>query len=190
MSIGDKSGDWQNTTSQHLIRVRRQLQRNLISAYKGWWLWRRVIKSAEVGKDTAVILLPSCDREINRLALLYLDDMLKSNKYKNAVILTHDKTIKKCTQLFSKNIVDVVAFSRHDAECLMQLYCLYEFDRRIVVAALDEPNGRIGSALIGKRGATAEELFVIGVYRIYPFARLNLPTYTGVDDEIRAFLNK
>ena len=114
--------------------------------------------------------------------------MLKSRKYKNAVILTHDPAVKKCAPLFSKNILRVVDFSRKKAERLMQFYCLYEFDKRFTVASLDEPNGRNGSALIGKRGTTVEEIFVIGVYRVYPFTRPEAPAYTGDDPEIENFL--
>ena len=173
--------------SNHLKQVKRQLYRNLISAYRGWWQWHKIIHKKGVG-NTAVILLPSCNREINYLALLYLDDMLKSRKYKDAVILTHDPAVMKCAQLFSRNILRVVPFKRKKAEHLMQFYCLYEFDKRFIVASLDEPNGRNGSALIGKRGTTVEEIFVIGVYRVYPFERPPAPVYSGDDADIKAFL--
>lgn len=176
------------STSKHLKQVKRQLYLNLISAYRGWWQWHKVIKGKGVDGTTAVILLPSCEREINHLALLYLDDMLKSHKYKNAVILTHDPAVEKSAPLFSKNILRVIHFSRKKAEHLMQFYCLYEFDKRFMVASLDEPNGRNGSRLIGKRGTTAEEIFVIGVYRVYPFQRPQPPVYTGDDPEIKEFL--
>lgn len=175
-------------TSKHLKQVKRQLYLNLISAYRGWWQWHKVIKGKGITGNTAVILLPDCDREINHLALLYLDDMLKSRNYKNAVILTHDPAVKKSVSLFSQNILRVISFSRKKAEHLMQFYCLYEFDKRFTVASLDEPNGRNGSALIGKRGTTIEEIFVIGVYRVYPFQRPQAPVYTGNDPEIRIFL--
>jgi len=174
--------------SEHLKQVRRQLYRNLIAAYRGWWQWHKVIKGKGVAGNTAVVLLPSCDREINHLALLYLDEMLKSRKYKNAVVLTHDPAVLSCAGLFSKNILRIVSFSRKKAEDLMQFYCLYEFDKRFIVASLDEPSGRNGSALLGKRGTTAEEIFVIGVYRVYPFQRPEAPIYDGDDPEIKLFL--
>ncbi len=176
------------STSKHLKQVKRQLYRNLISAYKGWWHWHKIVKGKGVEGNTAVILLPDRNRETNHLALLYLDAMLKSRRYKNAVLLTHDPAVKKCAALFSKNILRVVNFSRRKAEHLMQFYCLYEFDKRFTVASLDEPNGRNGSALIGKRGTTVEEIFVIGVYRVYPFTRPRAPTYAGDDPEIKTFL--
>ena len=174
--------------SEHLKKVRRQLYKNLISAYKGWWQWHKVVKADGVEGNTAVILLPGCDREINHLALLYLDEMLKSRQYKNAVLLTHDLAVKKCAGLFSQNILRVVDFSRKKAEHLMRFYCLYEFDKRFICASLDEPNGRNGSALIGKKGTTVEEIFVIGVYRVYPFTRPEAPKYGGDDPEIKNFL--
>lgn len=174
--------------SKHLKQVKRQLYRNLISAYRGWWQWHKVVKSKGVECNTAIILLPSCDREINYLALLYLDGMLNSRKYKNAVILTHDPAVKKCAQIFSSNVLRVVSFSRKKAEHLMQFYCLYEFDKRFICASLDEPAGRNGSAFVGKRGITKEEIFAVGVYRIHPFDEPDGPAYAGDDDEIKIFL--
>lgn len=176
-------------TSKHLKQVKRQLYRNLISAYQGWWQWHKITKRKGVS-NTAVILLPSGERETNLLSLLYLDAMLKSRKHTNAIILTHDPEVIKSAHLFSNKILDVVNFSRKKAEHLMQFYCLYEFDKRFIVASLDEPNGRNGSALLGKRGTTKEEIFVIGVYRVYPFERPPLPEYTGDDEEIRNFLKE
>lgn len=175
-------------TSKHLKQVKHQLYLKLISAYRGWWQWHKIIKGKGVEGETAVILLPDCNRETNHLALLYLDDMLKSRGFKNAVLLTHDSVVEKCAPLFSQNILRVISFNRKKAEHLMQFYCLYEFDKRFTVASLDEPNGRNGSKLIGKRGTTVEEIFVIGVYQVYPFQRPHPPAYSGNDPEIITFL--
>lgn len=174
-------------TSNHLKQVKRQMYRNLLAAYQGWWQWHKIVKQKGVA-NTAVVLLPSCEKKTNLLALLYLDAMLKKRKYKNAVILTHDPSVKKSAELFSRNILSVISFSRKKAENLMQFYCLYEFDKRFIVASLDEPNGRNGSVLVGKRGTTQEEIFVIGVYQVYPFERPCIPVYTGEDQEVKAFL--
>ena len=62
------------------------------------------------------------------------------------------------------------------------------FDSRFIVASLDEPNGRNGSVLIGKKGTTLEEIFVVGVYQVYPFTRPSGPAYQGDDSEVAAFL--
>ena len=176
-------------TIRHLRRVKRQLYRNLVLSYMGWWHWVMINRIKGVGANTAVVLLPSLDRETNYLALLYLDDMLRSRKYANAVILTHDPAVLRAAPLFSDKILKTVSFSRKKAEHLMQYYCLYEFNKRFIVASLDEPNGRNGSALVGKRGTTKEEIFVIGVYRVYPFTRPDAPAYEGDDGIVREFLS-
>lgn len=176
------------SASKHLKTVKKQLYKNLFAAYRGWWYWRGIVKRKGVDNRTAVVLLPSCDKEINFLALLYLDDMLKKRNYTKAVILTHDTRVQKSAMLFSTNILEVVTFERKKAEDLMQFYCLYEFDRRFIVASLDEPNGRNADKLIGKRGTTKEELLVIGVYRLWPFERPRTPIYRGQDMEIIEFL--
>lgn len=179
----------QHAVKKHLKDVKRQLYKNLIASYRGWWQWHKIVKKKDVN-NTAVILLPDCDQETNLLALLYLDIMLKRRKHQNAVILTHDPAVEKCAYLFSKNILRVIPFSREQAKDLMQFYCLYEFDKRFIVASLDEPNGRNGSRLIGKKGTTKEEIFVIGVYRVYPFERPALPIYDGDDLMIKEFLKE
>jgi hypothetical protein len=172
----------------HLKEVKRQLYKNLIAAYRGWWQWHKIVKSKGILPNTAVVLLPSCDRVTNLLALLYLDAMLEYRKQQNAIILTHDKAVIASASLFSNKILRVIPFSRKKAEDLMQFYSLYEFDKRFIVASFDEPNGRNGSSLIGKRGTTKEEIFVIGIYRVYPFTRPEIPVYTGENELIRNFL--
>lgn len=176
------------STSTHLKEVKRQLYKNLVAAYRGWWSWRKLIRKKGVNDKTLVLLLPSCDKEINYFALAYLDELLEKRKYQNALVLTHDETVKKCGMLFSDNIIEIVFFSRKKAEDLMQFYCLYEFDKRFIVASLDEPNGRNASRVVGKRDTTKEEVFVIGVYRLYPFQRPQAPFYAGNDSEIINFL--
>ena len=176
------------SASKHLKKVKRQMYKNLFAAYCGWWSWKKIIKRKEVSNRTVILLLPSCDREVNYFALLHLDELLKKRNFDNALILSHDGAVKKSAALFSDKILDVIEYSRKNAENLMQFYCLYDFDRRFIVASLDEPTGRNASRLIGKRGTTKEELLVIGVYRVYPFKRLQTPLYHGDDVEIIGFL--
>ncbi len=172
---------------KHLRQVRRQLYKNLFKSYQGWYRWHKIVKKYKLG-NTAVVLLPSNDREYNYNALLYLNQMLAVRKFDNAVILTYSNVVIKSAALFSEKILGVEDFSRKYAEQLMQYYCLYEFDKRLIVASLDEPNGRNGRTLIGKRGTTIEEIFVIGVYRVYPYEQLIAPKYEGSDEEILRFL--
>ena len=187
--ISPLSKEEQKEVKKHLKKVKRQLYRNLLRAYYGWWCWFWVCRTKGFG-NTAVVLIPGEDKEISYLSLLYLDQMLDARKHDNAIILTHDSVVIKAAPYFSNRILKAKAFSRKKAEALMQLYCLYEFNERFFVASLDEPNGRNGSRLVGKRGTTIEEVFVIGVYRLYPVNRPPLPQLVSINDsEVRDFLS-
>lgn len=174
---------------KHLLNVKVHLYLNLIAAYRGWWCWHRVICAKDVD-NTAIILFPSNDMEINYLGLLYLDQMLDLRKFDNAIILTDNEIIKKSSNLFSNRILNVLDVSRRNIDDLIQFYCLYEFDKRFIVASIDDPHGRNGSRMLGKKGITKEEIFVIGIYKLYPIKRPKRPCYCGSDNDIIKFLSK
>jgi hypothetical protein len=132
--------------------------------------------------------MPSENRDYNFTALLYLNQMLDAKSYKNAVVLTYDPSVAKSANLFSDRIIGVELINRKKAEYLMQYYCLYEFDKRLIIASLDEPNGRNGLAVVGKHGITLEETFVIGVYKLYPFYKPVEPVFHGNDQMIKDFI--
>jgi hypothetical protein len=177
---------------EHLRQVRKQLRRNLWKAYRGWWYWRTTLKKYRKTdiKNTAVILMPEAHDRDNYFALRYIDQMLRQHKFRKALILTHSGTVKKSAELFSNAITAVVDCPRKKAEELMQFYCLYNFDKRFFCASLDEPYGRNGSRIIGARGITAEEIFVIGVYRTYPYEQMPPPKYEGDDTKVAEFLKQ
>jgi hypothetical protein len=162
---------------KHLKEVRRQLYKNLCKAYRGWWYWHCTLKKYKKQNiaQSAVVLLPGSDERDNYLTLLYLDRMLKQHKFAKALILTHSDVVKANAGLFSGNILDIVDCPRKKAEELMQFYCLYNFDKRFFCASLDEPYGRNGSRMIGAKGISPEEIFAIGVYRIYPYIKQEPP---------------
>lgn len=174
---------------KHLRQMKHCMHRNLVSAYKGWWQWKR-IKRIEGFGQTAVILLPEKNREINRIALCYLDQLLEVHHYTNAVILSVDSDIKEAAPLFSDKILRVKTYSRRKAHNLLQLYCLLDFDERFVCASLQEPFGRKGDQVVGLHGTTTEEAFVVGVYGIYPFVPMQLPRYDGENPILTHFLQE
>lgn len=173
---------------RHLRDVKLRLYINLFNAYRGLWQWHLINKTKGFDK-TEVVLLPGLDHESNYLALIYLDKLLDRKGADNAVILTYDPGVLKTAKLFSDRILDVRKFDRKKCEHLMQLYSLYEFAPNFTCASIDEPYGRNGDKLVGKRGTTKEEIFVIGVYRLYPFERPERPKYIGDDRDILNFLD-
>ncbi|WP_411678498.1 hypothetical protein [Caproicibacter sp.] len=169
------------------INLRKTLRRNLRKAYQGWYLWHCLVKKYRL-QNTAVVLMPSENRDYNYYALLYLDQMLEKKGFKSAILLTHDDAVVKSASLFSAKIEAVQPFSREQAEKLMQFYSMFEFDVRFLVASLEEPAGRNSTGLIGKKGTTAEEIFAIGVYGLLPLKKEKPPQYSGNNPAILSFL--
>lgn len=174
---------------KEMRKLKRTMRRQLVQAYRGWWFWHRLVRRYRLGR-TKVVLLPGKNTAYNYTALLYLDQMLREQGFKNAIILTTEKTVARAAELFSKNILSVELIRRGRAERLMQFYCLYEFDVRFVVASLEEPEGRNAAGLIGKNGTTIGELMAIGVYKIAQFQKEKPPVYIGNDPEIQKFLTE
>lgn len=151
--------------------VKRCLKKSIWQCRCGYLLWHQLIKKHPEIQNTAVVLMPSCDDADNYYAMLYLDQFLESTKRDNAVILSYDERVRAAASDFSANITSVIPFSRKKAELLMKYASLYEFDNRLVIASLEEPTGRKGRSLVGVKNLTAEEIFAMGVYRLYPFRK-------------------
>lgn len=172
----------------NIREIKKSLFKRLLMCYQGWWEWHKIVRRKSVDYTTAVILLPSDNQEYSYYALLHLNAMLPTRGFDSAVILTHDPVVMEAAHLFSDKIRETIFFERKKAERLMQYACLYTFDLRLVIASLEEPSGRKGETLVGKRGLTREEVFAVGVYRIYP-EKVEAPVYRGTDQKIRSFLN-
>ena len=137
---------------------------------------------------TAVILIPDGDRECSFFALAYLNRLLEQRGWENAILLSTDTLIPKCADYFSNRILAVKILRPEQENDLLQLACLYRFDDRFICASVDCPEGRNGSALIGKKGLTKEEIFVVGVYGLCPFQQAHIPAYGGTDPDIMRFM--
>lgn len=168
-------------------RIKKLLYRHLLKSYRGWWYWHWIDKRRTVDGTTAVLLFPSVNQKDEYYALLHLDEMMPTRGFNKAIILTVDPVVAKVAPLFSKNIRETLCITRKKAECLMQYACLFTFDLRFIIASIDEPVGRKGETLVGKRGITREEVFCVGVYRVYPQKKAG-PVYKGSDVEVRRFL--
>ena len=140
--------------------------------YLGYWMWHALIKKHPEIQNTAVIILPTKRDSYSYYSLLYLDQFLEKSNRDNAVILTFDKKVIQTARDFSSNIVSIIPVTRRKMKYILTYASLYEFDNRLIIASLEEPVGRNGRNLIGIKGLTEEEIFVIGVYRIFPFVKL------------------
>lgn len=171
----------------HLRSIRNQLLKNTVSCFRGWWVWHQICKTQGMDR-TAVILILADDHECSFFALAYLDQLLKQRGWENAILLSTDSLILRCAAYFSNKILTGKRLEPGQENDLLQLACLYQFDDRFICASIDYPEGRNGSALIGKKGLTKEEIFAVGVYGLSPFQPAHFQTYGGTDSDFVRFM--
>lgn len=147
------------------------LEKDIEKAYKGRQLWIELRDKHQWGDGDYVILMPSDDKECNYYSLLYLNSFINQNKGQRAYLLTCDEGVKRNAARFSDKICDIIDFSRESAECLMKFYSLYTFTDKLIIASLNEPEGRSGLRLIGKKGLSVEEIVAIGIYGLRKFEK-------------------
>lgn len=173
--------------ARHLRSIRNQMLKNVVSCFRGWWVWHQICKTRGMNR-TAVILIFKEDHECSFFALAYLDQLLKQRGWENAILLSTDSLALRCAACFSNKILAIKRLEPEQENDLLQLACLYQFDDRFICASIDRPEGRNGSALIGKKGLTKEEIFAVGVYGLSPFQPAHIQTYGGTDPGFIRFM--
>lgn len=163
------------------------LGENIKLASLGRSLWISFIENYKLGDRDFVLLMPSANRDYNYYSLLYINQFIQEKKADKVYILTFDEKVKKSYHLFSDK-TEVVHFSREDARKLMKFYSLYMFTDKLIIASLDEPEGRTGIQLIGKKGITLEEIIAVGVFGLREFRKEKPLVYTGNDSDVISFL--
>lgn len=136
------------------------LNESIEMARKGREHWMHISETYNVDDKSYVVLLPDCNKEINEISIGAINKLAdNSNKI---IVLTHDNSIMGYKDF--KNNVDVIEFGRKEAEELMKFYALYQFTNKLIIVSLNEPEGRYGEGLIGKKGITLKELVYIGIF--------------------------
>ncbi|AGF58317.1 hypothetical protein B0P06_003368 [Clostridium saccharoperbutylacetonicum] len=171
------------------MEIRQILEQNINKAQEGRNLWIEICNKYKLGDEDYVILMPSLNAEYNYYALLHLSEFIDRVRAEKIIILTYDENVKKIGKMFSNKICDIYDFSREEAEYLMKFYCLYMFTDKLIIISLEEPEGRNGRQLIGKKGITLEELIAIGIYGLKECKKIIPPNYNGNDEKIKKFLS-
>lgn len=151
---------------EELLEKRRQ------QAQHGRDLWLSFVKQDELENGTYALLLPPDTPEYHEPALKHLPEYLKRRNAKGAVVLDvwekEDEDEKQERERFLRTyspLIQRVGFiSREDYEALLRFYCLYEFTDRLLIASLEEPDGRLGKNMIGKKDLTIEDLIRVTLY--------------------------
>ena len=145
--------------------VKEDVLRRIDEAKQGRELWIDLIETYGINNNDQVILFPSEYDEWAYYGAVHLDRFIKTFGYKRAIALCHDEKIMDCIREHSIN-PEIHHFSREKAEKLMAFYSLYLFTDNLIIFSPNEPAGRNGNALVGKKGITVEDVVVYTLYRL------------------------
>lgn len=141
------------------------MEERVLLAKKGRKLWLSLTEKYHIDNMKYVIILPDIKRQYNEPALVYLKEFLDKRGIKQALILTYDEWVLNMKEKYQK-FAQIEQCSQNDIKVLLQFYCLYEFAPNIIIGSLEEPSGRMGTGIIGKKNLTAEEVFKGIVYSL------------------------
>lgn len=174
-------------------KLRRELRGKLFRCYKGYFAWKKAIRGTAYSRnlqDTIVICFSSDNNEYNWWGLLYMQSYCMKHEKKRVIVVTKDPTVAKSAKMFCKNIVKVNLFTETQVNNIIDLYELYDFSsRHLIVVDLERPYGRKGTALVGKRGITVEDMISVGIYKNFPVKRPSAPIYNGDNPGLREFFD-
>lgn len=135
----------------------------ILSAY-GNKIWKETTKL--ISENDIVLVMPENDDELNYYSLLYIDQYIEENKKKECVVITNNKKVISNYKYLSEKITRIEKLSNKKIRSLIQFYCLYKFDERVLFASLSKPNGRNAERILGKNGIRMEDIVAIGIFQL------------------------
>lgn len=145
------------------MEISNEFEKRLNRAKEGRTEWIKLMEEYGGEKNKYIILFPHEGSDCNRYMLKYLSKFAKKVQVDTLLILSCDNMvlegIKNCEDI---NCIGVF-WNNVQIQNLLSYYSLYMFTNKLVIASLDEPQGRNGSNIIGAKGVTEEEIVVIGI---------------------------
>jgi len=138
--------------------------KRIVQSGQGYLTWRKITKSI-TDRDVVLVMPEDCD-ELNYYSLLYIDRYIKKNQKRNCVIVTNNKKVLTHCKDISNTVTEIFQVNSKKINNLIQFYCLYQFDTRIMFASLSKPNGRNAERILNKNGVSIEDIVSIGIFNL------------------------
>lgn len=151
------------------MELNLKFYKKVYSAFEGMLFYNKLQRQNKINKNTFIIIQRSGDEELTDFGNKYLEEFIKKNSLKDVVILTSDE-YKKKLGIRSKNIKRLIC-SVERMDCLINLYCMYQFTKNILIFAPDKPNTNRLSKLISTDILTKEEAVAVGIYGLNELKR-------------------
>lgn len=139
------------------------MKERLCKAKRGREVWLSLCDSYNISGSSYVLIFPDRDFGYNEQALGHLQEFIEKKGISEIFLLADDGWLAACEVKLPAE-AKVVRLESEKIDEILQFYCLYDFAPNLIVASLEKPSGRLGRGLIGKRGISAEEVFVKEIY--------------------------
>lgn len=144
------------------MTLEEALEEKIACAARGRAYWLDLEKKAAIDDKVRVILFPQTGTDCNRYTLKYLPEFAKKEQLDRLVLLAFDPWVLD-NKSAAGTPCECIPCSRKQAEELMAYYTLHMFTDKLIIASLDEPQGRNGKNIVGVKGVTQEEAVAIGI---------------------------
>lgn len=139
-----------------------QVRQKINIAAEGRHIWLELEKEQAFDENTFVILFPESGTMCNKYVMKYLAAFMGKTGTDRVLLLSHDEEVLNAGSDADMKI-QTRFLSREDAVKIIAYYMLQVFTDKLIIASLDEPEGRNGSNIIGINGITLEETVATGI---------------------------
>ena len=131
-------------------------------ALEGRGCWLKLKEKYKMDDHCCLIICPTDNPLLNRIAMDNLIIFLKRKYLEKAVILSPYPYMKKYIMPTKEKEIYFVHAEKHKMESILKYYRLTQFTKNIVVISLEEPYGN--DNLIGKKGITLVDYVKNAIY--------------------------
>ena len=144
-----------------------RLSENIELVKNGKKIWEKWISELNLSNRDCVLIFPENDISSNMVFLKYVSEFMENRKYQHAALIfseSHSDYEKILESIDHSLVFDA---PKAEVKAVMKLYSLYPFSDRLVVCALEIPEGRMGMRTLEcGLDCTLDDIARAGIYRI------------------------
>lgn len=130
-------------------------------------MWNMLKLRDGLDSSKVVLILTGDNSEVDRYALVYLDDIIERKKADSAVVYLMKDSVSQtvCDELNSKYPVNVKILKDYVAECIYRRYVLYkEFYKNIFWTFTDHTKNNLLGRFMRETSINAEDVVCLAIY--------------------------
>lgn len=131
-------------------------------AYEGREYWINLKERYEIDEYCYLILCPTDNSSLNRIAMENLTDFLTRKYIRRAVVLLTEGESAEDYPRSADMDIRFIQADKKEMECILRYYRLTQFAKNIVVISLEQPFGN--ENIIGKKGITLTDYVKDAIY--------------------------